>query len=667
MSDADRVDQQPQALQAAIPILGRLQISTKLTAVFTILVSLTLIVAGISFILSAQATQRIQTTNQVRVPLALESAGAQANLLRMLANTRGYLALGDETFRQDYEVHRVAFEANLEQLQDIIVDSESAADQQTKLDQLQRDFDAWAQLPEQLFELRDNQLEREPAYKVVATDGTELAGTVLIEVQKLVRDVAQEPTVADVEILRDLADFQGTFTAMFSGLRNYVTTRNRSYRSEYIANRELNELAWSELEKKIERNQFDADQLLILATIAETRAGFLALPEADVFPVLESDAWRQDLLIFKESAVPRANNMLILLSDITTVEQAQLRTELQQGADTLARARTQTLVVGVIAIVLGGLMGVVFYTSIAGPVRRLTGVAERIRDGDIHAQAQVESRDEIGLLARTFNRMTTRLRQTLLQVQHEKKRADDLLNVVIPIGVELTSEQDFNQLLEKMLVETKNFCHADAGTLYLRTEDERLQFVIVRNDTQNLALGGTTGKEITFPPLHLYDEDGQPNWRNVAAYAALTGESLNIEEVYAPDGTLSFPGPREFDQETGYRSKSMLTIPLKNMLDEVIGVLQLINAKNPETGAIIPFDSNLQQMMLSFSSLAVAALEAYKREQALRQEIQQLRIEIDEAKLQQQVKETVETDFFQDLQERAQDIRRRRRQARSRD
>jgi hypothetical protein len=74
---------------------------------------------------------------------------------------------------------------------------------------------------------------------------------------------------------------------------------------------------------------------------------------------------------------------------------------------------------------------------------------------------------------------------------------------------------------------------------------------------------------------------------------------------------------------------------------------------DPEGGRPILFDHNLQQMMESFSSLATAALEAYIREQSLRQEIRQLRIEIDEVKRQQQVSEIVETDFFQDLQARA--------------
>jgi GAF domain-containing protein len=89
----------------------------------------------------------------------------------------------------------------------------------------------------------------------------------------------------------------------------------------------------------------------------------------------------------------------------------------------------------------------------------------------------------------------------------------------------------------------------------------------------------------------------------------------------------------------------------------VLGVLELLDARDPEGARPIPFDHNLQQMMESFSSLAVAALEAYIREQSLRQEIRQLRIEIDEVKRQQQVSEIVESDFFQDLQARARAMR----------
>ncbi|MBI1877089.1 MAG: HAMP domain-containing protein [Chloroflexi bacterium] len=317
------------------------------------------------------------------------------------------------------------------------------------------------------------------------------------------------------------------------------------------------------------------------------------------------------------------------------------------------------------------MLAYIFRENIAGPVRRLTTVAEQIRSGRLETQAEVESADEIGILAGTFNSMTGQLRQILEQVRKEKKRADDLLNVVIPIGVELSSEKNFNRLLENMLMEAKKFCHADAGIVYLKREN-RLEFVIVRNDTLDMAMGGTAGKDITFSrlPMPAPVNDDEPaskaTHQSIAIHAALTGESLNISDAYQPE-ILDTYGPGVFDEKTDYRSISYLTIPLKNTQNEVLGVLQLINAQEPENNRIIPFDQNLQQMMESYSSLAVAALEAYIREQSLKQEIQQLRIEIDEAKRQQQVSEIVDTDFFQELQEKARTIRSRRHRSSSTD
>jgi len=142
---------------------------------------------------------------------------------------------------------------------------------------------------------------------------------------------------------------------------------------------------------------------------------------------------------------------------------------------------------------------------------------------------------------------------------------------------------------------------------------------------------------------------------NPVARAALGGRSVNLRDTVEL-ADLDFSGIAA-QADDAYRADSFLAIPLKNSNDHVLGVLQLANAQEPETGRVIPFDANLQQMMESYSSLAVAALEAYIREQGLRQQIQQLRIEIDEVKRQKQVDEIVETDFFQDLQAKARAIR----------
>jgi RsiW-degrading membrane proteinase PrsW (M82 family) len=253
--------------------------------------------------------------------------------------------------------------------------------------------------------------------------------------------------------------------------------------------------------------------------------------------------------------------------------------------------------------------------------------------------------------------ITGQLRTILIQLGIQKKRADGLLEIVIPIGVNLASEKNFQKLLESMLVEAKNFCNADAGTLYLK-KNSVLEFAVVRNDSLKIAMGGTSGNEVTLPPVKLYDEEGNPNKNNIAAYAALTGEIINIEDAYE-DRKFDFSGTREFDKQTGYVSASFLTIPLKDSEDKVQGVLQLLNALDTSKKTIIPFDQNLQQLMASFSALASAALEGYIQEQKLRREIQQLKIEIDHVKRDKQVAEITDSSYFRELKEKAQSMRER--------
>ncbi len=633
-------------------IFRDMKIGRKLTYGFGILVVMTLIVIAFSYYGSVSATSRINITDEVRVPAALASAEAQADLLRTLADVRGYLALGDPIYRESYAQNIASFEGRLETLKVLSVGFNEQNRQ--RLTELETTFEEWAELPEPLFDLRDDQLAREPAYQLLATTGSQLAGTVLIDINVMIEIQGdREPTETNLALLEDMAKFQGTFASMFSGLRGYVTTRNRIFRLEYEGNLAANENNWQRINTRSFR--LTESQRVILDDIRANRNAFLELPD-QIFETMEGERWREDLYLFRTETVPRAERMQQLLEDITNEQQTALARDLNEGRQGLDVTNQQTVISGLIALVLGLGLSYIFRENIAGPIRRLTDVAERIREGDLQAQAQVESRDEIGTLASTFNSMTTKLRETLFQVRKEKRRADDLLEVVIPIGVELSWEKDFNRLLEKMLVEAQTFCNADAGTLYLQTGNE-LEAVIVRNLSLNITMGGTSGQPVKVTKIPLKSESGEPNHENIVATTVLTGESVNVANRYEDHrfhkGTMV--GLRE-----DYQAVSHLSIPLKNNSGEVVGAMQLINAQDLETKQVIPFDKNIQEMMESFSSLAVAALEAYKREQTLRQEIKQLRIQIDEAKREQAVKAIVESEGFSDLQAKAESMRRRR-------
>ena len=188
--------------------------------------------------------------------------------------------------------------------------------------------------------------------------------------------------------------------------------------------------------------------------------------------------------------------------------------------------------------------------------------------------------------------------------------ADDLvqrLEQLNAIGASLSAERDLNRLLETILTAAKSITRADGGTLYRLTEDRTLRFEILRTSSLRYYLGGTTGNAVPFYPIHLIGKDGKPNHSMVAAYAALTGKTVNIADAYTADG-FDFTGTRNFDKKTGYRSKSFLTVPMANHENEIIGVLQLINAMDPKTGEIVPFSPSDQRLAESLASQAAIAL-----------------------------------------------------------
>ena len=230
----------------------------------------------------------------------------------------------------------------------------------------------------------------------------------------------------------------------------------------------------------------------------------------------------------------------------------------------------------------------------------------------------------------------------------------ELFQRVVPIGVALSAERNFNHLLESLVIEAQNITNADAGTLYL-LEQNILKFVIVRNSSLNIQMGGTSDVKISYPPVMLYNEDGSENRANVASYAALTRREIIIDDAYKTSAAFDFSGTKSFDKKTGYRSKSFLTIPLEGKEKDVIGVLQLINSKDPSTGEIISFasDDGLWALVL----LATAALDGYLREEKLRAEIAKLRIQINDRDRDLSVAEITDTQYFKDLQNRAKQLR----------
>ena len=182
------------------------------------------------------------------------------------------------------------------------------------------------------------------------------------------------------------------------------------------------------------------------------------------------------------------------------------------------------------------------------------------------------------------------------------------LHQLTELSVALGDNRDTAALLDRIVRVAKQMTDADGGTLYRPSEDgEQLCFHISINDTLGIYQGGVSGKPIDIQPVPLYDNYGNKNLASVAAYAANFNQSVNIEDVYKAD-VFNFSGMRAFDAAFGYHSRSFLTVPMTDHEGELVGVLQLINAKDPGTGAIRAFTQTDQRFIEALAAQAAVAL-----------------------------------------------------------
>lgn len=193
----------------------------------------------------------------------------------------------------------------------------------------------------------------------------------------------------------------------------------------------------------------------------------------------------------------------------------------------------------------------------------------------------------------------------LREFNEMEKLADDLRLKILPLGIALSAEKDFDHLLEQIVIEAMEICAADSATLYLRTEDDQLRYVIDRTNSLGIFYGGSAQTAVPFPPIPLYHADKTPNKANIAAYAALAKESVNIADIYRTEG-FDISNLKDFDVQHHYHTISCLTVPLLN--EEAIGVLQLLNARDEE-GNIVPFQPYHQLVAESLASQATVVLQ----------------------------------------------------------
>ena len=272
-----------QANQHRYSLLRRVNIGSKLNIGFGVLVALILAVIGVTYISSDRATNNITRTNNVSAPTALASAQAQANLLEMLGDVRGYLALGDQQYRTGYDQARQSFEENLNQLDKLLqpAGQNVSAETSIPLSELKETFAQWSPLPEKLFNLHDDQLEREPALRILIKDSNPLIARILVSIKSMIAtQKRREPNPGSMILLSEMAGFQASFFGMISGLRGYVTTARPSFKFEYTSNLAINDSALAKILAK--RQILDSNQQAKTERVANSQRSLSSTTRQDV-------------------------------------------------------------------------------------------------------------------------------------------------------------------------------------------------------------------------------------------------------------------------------------------------------------------------------------------------------------------------------------------------
>ena len=203
---------------------------------------------------SISAVDNINRTSDLRAPSALASARAQASLLRMLGEVRGYLALGDDVFREGYQSASEAFEKELVALERLLgtgLSGGPSAASQHSLAELKDEFGRWRDLPNRLFNIRRDQLRREPGLRILIDEANPIIASLVVGLRAVMTaQQHREPSAATTSLLADMSGFQSSFFAMLAGLRGYVTTQREFFKYEYESNLAINNASWASLMRR---------------------------------------------------------------------------------------------------------------------------------------------------------------------------------------------------------------------------------------------------------------------------------------------------------------------------------------------------------------------------------------------------------------------------------
>ncbi|WP_341889401.1 response regulator [Variovorax sp. YR752] len=408
--------------------IGALGLGGKLTIAFGALASVTLLVVAVTWIGGLRIADEIERAESLRRPALLATTQAQASLLRMQLHLRGYLVLSDPHDLLQYDAARRAFEASLASLQALSA-SWPEADAVRSLHELVGEYERWARLPPQLFSLHDDPLKNRPALRLSRLEVQSRRVQVLDALGRILERQSPNVDRSQPALRTDLLRFQTSFDAMVTNLIAFGASGDLNFKLAYGPQLSTNAAAWTAVSAR--RALLDLEQRALLDDVARLRAEVADLA-LQVFAIVGGERADEDLYLYRTQVAPRAAEMLGRLTRLTEAQELAFDAAMTRASDGISSARSVAGVGGLLALGVAVLLAHRFRRHIVAPVRRLTGVAERVAAGDLTARATPQSRDEIGVLGNSINTMTQRLADSIAhlesayaEAQHARDAAEE--------------------------------------------------------------------------------------------------------------------------------------------------------------------------------------------------------------------------------------------------
>lgn len=264
--------------------------------------------------------------------------------------------------------------------------------------------------------------------------------------------------------------------------------------------------------------------------------------------------------------------------------------------DTTNKAIMNFIIIMLLCLSIAFLLGYIISRQIVIPINKLLIGVTRVSSGDLSHTIKTNTHDELGTLAQAFNSMAQQLNESFNVFRNT-------ISTLTHVSTALSAEKNFNNLLDLFVTEACRVTHADGGTLYT-VRDDHLIFRVVRNQSLQIHQGGSSNQKITLPALPLLPKDEN----KVSVYVALHKKIIHATEVYN-SSDFDFSATKAYDRAMGYKTHSMLVVPLLDRSHQTVGVLQLINPINKKTTQHMAFTANSIEVVKALASQAAVALE----------------------------------------------------------